>query len=80
MIEQLKRMRNMSLDVTLDEKKILETQSNINKLQSEMALDKVHLLIVIRRVLKPNQRIKLVALLRQRNQADRHHRFDTLTS
>jgi hypothetical protein len=70
MIELLKRMRTMSMTADLDEKKIQETQSNINKIQSEMAMDKVHLLILIRRVLKENQRIKLVALLRQRNQAE----------
>jgi hypothetical protein len=63
----LNRLKSLSMVPDLDEKDVLETQASINKLQSEMALDKMHLLINIRRVLNRNQRIKLVSLIQNRN-------------
>jgi Spy/CpxP family protein refolding chaperone len=69
MIDNLNKLKALSLAPDLDEKLILDTQTTINKLQSEMALDKIHLLISIRKVLNKNQRIKLVSLLQSRNKA-----------
>lgn len=63
------KLHMLSRSPELDEKTILDTQANISKLQSEMAMDKVHLLIDTRRVLTRNQRIKLVDLLQQQGKA-----------
>jgi Spy/CpxP family protein refolding chaperone len=73
MIAYLKNLRALSLVPDLDEKQILETQTDINKLQSEMALDRMHLLINIRRILNHDQRIKLVQLMQQARSKGIHH-------
>lgn len=65
MIARLKNLRSLSLVPDLDEKQILETQTDINKLQAEMAMDRMHLLISIRKILNHDQRIKLVELMQQ---------------
>jgi hypothetical protein len=70
LIAHLKHVRALSMSPSLDERSILETQMSINKLQNQMAMDKVHLLINIRRILNQTQRAKLVTLLHQRNQSD----------
>ncbi len=66
LINELKHLKALSLSANLDEKTILQTQSGINKLQSEMAMDKMHLLINIRRILNQEQRNRLVEIM-QRN-------------
>ena len=64
-IAELKRMRSLSLSPDVDGKAVIETQTKINTLQSDMALDKVNLLIKIRAILNKEQRIKLVELLQK---------------
>jgi hypothetical protein len=73
MIAHLKNLRALSLVPDLDEKQILETQTDINKLQSEMALDRMHLLINIRKLLNHDQRVKLVQLMQQARSKGIHH-------
>jgi Spy/CpxP family protein refolding chaperone len=63
------KLHTLSRSPDLDEHEILDTQANISKLQTEMAMDKVHLLIDTRRVLTKTQRIKLVDLLQQQGKA-----------
>jgi Spy/CpxP family protein refolding chaperone len=65
-IELLGDMRKLSMQPDLDEEKILATQDKINKLQNEMATEKVKLLITIRKVLTPEQRNELVQLIKKR--------------
>lgn len=69
-IRHLREIRNMSLNPDLDAKTILNTQREVNKIQSEMALDKINLLIKIRSVLRPDQKRKLVSLLQKSRSKD----------
>ena len=64
-IGYIKQLRALSLNPDLDEKAILQTQSNISKLEAEMAMDKMRLLIDIRRVLNHDQRKRLVELIQK---------------
>ena len=65
-MDLLRDMHKFSLQPDLDEEKILVTQDKINKLQNEMATEKVKLLISIRKVLTPEQRKDLVKLMKKR--------------
>jgi Spy/CpxP family protein refolding chaperone len=65
-IENLKKLRALSLNPDLDEKHIFQAQSTINKLQSEMAMDKMRLLVSIRKILNSQQRVNLVSLMQTR--------------
>lgn len=56
----LHEMRQLSGMANLDEKRIINTQKEINRLQGEMSLERVQLLINIRRMLSAEQREKLV--------------------
>ncbi len=68
-VDLLRSMHKLSLQPDLDEEKILATQEQINKLQANMALEKVKLLISIRKILTPEQRKNLVQLMRKRSLA-----------
>jgi hypothetical protein len=67
LIAHLNRLRALSNVADLDEKLVLQTQENINKLQNGMAMEKIHLLINIRRILNSEQKVRLVSLLQKRN-------------
>ncbi len=59
-------MQKLSLEPNLDEDKILATQDSINRITADMANDRIKLLVSSRKLLKPEQRDKLVELLKQR--------------
>jgi len=62
----LKReMRKLNLAPELDEKKLLSTQAQMNKLQGELSMQALEVSIKIRNVLTPEQKKKLVALIQQ---------------
>lgn len=67
-ISQIKHLKALSLSPNLDEKTILQTQQGINKLQGEMATEKMRLLINIRKILSPQQRLRLVEILQRNSQ------------
>lgn len=71
MIQLLNNLKMLSLQPNLDEKKILATQSKINDLQGAIALDRLKLNIKVRKLLTPEQRIKLVEVLRDQRKAAR---------
>lgn len=73
LINELKHLKALSLSANLDEKTILQTQSGINKLQGEMAMDKMHLLINIRRILNQEQRNRLVKIMQRNARQTNNH-------
>jgi Spy/CpxP family protein refolding chaperone len=70
LMDAVKDMQNLSLDPTLDETKLLATQDKINKLTTEMSTDRIKQLIACRKVLTPDQRVKLVEILKKRREAN----------
>ena len=66
LISSVNDMQKLSLEPNLDETKILATQDSINKITADMATDRIKLLVASRKLLKPEQREKLVELLKQR--------------
>jgi Spy/CpxP family protein refolding chaperone len=63
-LDLIKNLRQLSLQPDLDEKKILSTQNRINDLQAAMSIDRLKLNMKIRRLLTPDQRTKLVSLIK----------------
>lgn len=61
-------MRQLSLHAELNETAIVEKQIEINKVQSDMGLDRIKLLIKIRNVLSHDQKERLVRLTAKRNE------------
>jgi hypothetical protein len=59
-----------SIDPNLDEEKMLATQDKINKISAEMSNDRIKQLIACRKVLTPDQRTKLVEILKKRREAN----------
>jgi Spy/CpxP family protein refolding chaperone len=70
LMEAIRDMQTMSLDPTLDETKLLATQDKINKMTAEMSTDRIKQLIAVRKALTPEQRVKLVDLLKKRREAN----------
>lgn len=67
-MDLIKEIRVLSLQPDLDEKKIIAAQNKINELQGLMALDRLKLNMKVRKLLTPEQRMKLVAVIKaQRN-------------
>src|SRR6185437_9677136 len=62
----LKRMQELTLQPSPDEKAVTGTQDEINSLQAEMANSRIRLMIKIRNMLSDEQREKLVTLLKAR--------------
>ena len=65
-----KDMQSLSLEPTLDEDKLLTTQEKINKITADMSTDRIKQLIACRKILKPDERAKLVELLKKRREAN----------
>lgn len=63
----LKDMRALQLEADPDEKKVLSKQDDINKVHSEMATDRVKLMLKIRGLMTPEQRQRLVQLIQERD-------------
>lgn len=61
----IKEIRTLSLQPDLDEKKILAAQTKINELQGAMALERLKLNMKVRKLLTPEQRIKLVSIIKE---------------
>lgn len=61
-----KQMREMSFEPELDEKKVLALQDEINDLQNNLSKDRIKLMLAIRSMLTPEQRTKLVELLKEK--------------
>lgn len=61
----IKDIRVLSLQPDLDEKKILAAQSKINDLQGAMVLERLKLNMKVRKLLTPEQRMKLVAIIKE---------------
>ena len=68
--QMLQGLKDMAYQTTLNETAMLAKQDEINKLQSEMALQRIKLVIKIRAVLTPPQNEKLVAALQSRVRAE----------
>lgn len=64
-----KQMRELSYEAEPDESKILSAQEEMNQVQSNLNLERVKLMFAIRKVLSPEQRQKLVQLMRERQNA-----------
>jgi|AGTN01.1.fsa_nt_gi hypothetical protein len=64
----IKGMSDLQLQSTPNEDEVLAKQDEINKLSNEMATERVKLLLKVRKVLKPEQRDKLVALIKEGKQ------------
>lgn len=63
----LKDMRALQLEADPDEKKVLAKQEDINKVHSEMATDRVKLMLKIRGIMTPEQKQRLVQLIQERD-------------
>jgi Spy/CpxP family protein refolding chaperone len=70
LMEAAKEMQRLSIDPNLDEEKMLATQDKINKISAEMSNDRIKQLIACRKVLTPDQRTKLVEILKKRREAN----------
>ena len=68
----LKKIQEYSLQPMPDEDAVFKTQDEINQLQMDMATSKLNLMLEIRRVLTPEQRIRLVKLMKERRDASQH--------
>jgi Spy/CpxP family protein refolding chaperone len=64
-MDLIKEIRTLSLQPDLDEKKILAAQSKINELQGAMAIDRLKLNMKVRKLLTPEQRTKLVSIIKE---------------
>ena len=64
-------MRQLSLHAELNETAIIEKQVEINKVQSDIGLERIKLLIKIRNVLSHEQKERLVRLTTKRNEQSR---------
>ncbi|RTL35619.1 MAG: periplasmic heavy metal sensor [Candidatus Melainabacteria bacterium] len=64
-MDLIKEIRTLSLQPDLDEKKILAAQNKINELQGAMAIDRLKLNMKVRKLLNPEQRTKLVSIIRE---------------
>lgn len=61
----IKDIRTLSLQPDLDEKKILAAQTKINELQGAMVIERLKLNMKVRKLLTPEQRIKLVSIIKE---------------
>ncbi len=68
--QMLQQLKDMAYQAVLNESGMLAKQEEINKLQSEMALERIKLVIKIRGLLSPVQNEKLVAALQNRVRAE----------
>lgn len=59
------QIRVLSLQPDPPEEQLLSTQADMNKLTGEMAIERQKLLLKVRKVLTPEQRKKLVAIMSQ---------------
>lgn len=59
----LERLRKMSLEASPDENVVIALQEEINKLQGDIALDRVKLMLKLRSFLNEEQRLKFAELL-----------------
>lgn len=64
-MELIKEIRTLSLQPDLDEKKILAAQNKINDLQGAMAMERLKLNMKVRKLLTPEQRMRLVAIIKE---------------
>lgn len=64
----IKAMGELQLQPTPNEEEVLAKQDEINKLSNEMATERVKLLLKVRKVLKPEQRDKLVSIIKEERQ------------
>jgi Spy/CpxP family protein refolding chaperone len=63
-----KKMQELSLQPSPDEKVVLGTQDEINALMAEMANSRIKVMLKIRTILSDDQRNKLVDIMKQRAQ------------
>ncbi len=68
--QMLQDLRDMAYQKTLNESGMLAKQEEINKLQSDMAMQRIKLVIKIRGLLTPAQNEKLVTALQSRMHND----------
>lgn len=62
----MKKMQDLSLQPTPDEKVVMGTQDDINAAQADIANSRIKLMIRIRGLLTEEQRTKLVQILKER--------------
>ena len=65
MVRLMKELRLLSLQPTPDTKAVISKQVEINTLNNQMSLERINLLLKLRAVLTPEQRVKLVQLMQQ---------------
>ncbi len=63
-MDLIKDIRTLSLQPDLDEKKILAAQNKINDLQGAMVMDRLKLNMKVRKLLTPEQRVRLVSIIK----------------
>lgn len=61
-----KQMRELSYETEPDENKIFSAQEEINQVQSTLNMERIKLMLAIRKVLSSEQKQKLVELMRER--------------
>lgn len=64
-LDLIKTIRALTLQPDLDEKKILATQNKINELHNAMEIERLKLNMKVRKILTPEQRMKLVSILKE---------------
>ena len=62
-----KQMRDLSYDAELDESKLLSLQNELNEVQSAINTERTKLMVKIRGILTPEQKQKLVDLMREKD-------------
>jgi Spy/CpxP family protein refolding chaperone len=67
LIALLKTIKMLSLQPDPPEEQLISTQAEVNKVTGEMAIERTKLLLKVRKVLTPDQRKKLVALMSDEN-------------
>ena len=60
----LQEMHELSLQADPEEKSVLGKQDEINQMTSEMATDRIKLLLSIRKTLSPEQKQKLITIMK----------------
>ena len=68
----MKKMQEYSMQPMPNEDAVFKTQDEINQLQVDMATSKLNLMLEIRRILTPEQRVRLVKLMKERRNMSQH--------
>lgn len=63
------RLRKMSMEATPDEQTVIALQEEINKIQGEIQIDRIKMMLRLRYLLNEEQRTKLTELMQNQPQS-----------